>query len=173
MDRPMVVLFLLGFLMLGLAHRADGQLVIGVYDQRAVGGQGASVDGLVRGLNRHGYKAEAFTSLQTLTLLQYDIVYLSDMHSPGNVGREWTQALKAFVSDGGSVLQTWHHHILGDVGVGIQRIYGSRRMHVQPGHAAVAGVADFDASFGDHIIERVGPAGTVILTNDAGQPVAV
>ena len=152
---------------------ADGALKIGVFDQSANGGRGGQVDRLVKDLNRIGYEAEAIRDLRMLTLLQYDILYLSDMHSPGRVHETWRKTLKQFVEDGGSVLQTWHHHILGEVGVGILRIYGSRRMIVQPGHPAVEGVKDFDAAYKDHIIERVGPNATVLLKNDQGRPVAV
>jgi len=152
---------------------AQHRLKIGVYDPLACGGEGASVGGLIRGLNRHGYQAECMTDLHMLTLLQYDVVYLSDMHSPGNVQPDWRKTISTFIKSGGSVLQTWHHHILGEVGVGIKRVYNSRRMHVKPGHPAVEGVSDFDALFRDHIIERVGPKGVVLIENDAGQPVAV
>ncbi|NCO34597.1 MAG: family 10 glycosylhydrolase [Armatimonadetes bacterium] len=155
------------------ALAADSALRIGVFDQQSVGGQGASIEGLIRGLRKQGYNAEAITDLQMLTLLPCDIIYLSDTHTPGRVRDDWEKTLKDFVGAGGSLLQTWHHHIFSEVGVGIQRVYRSRRMHVQPGHPAVAGVSDFDASFGDHIIEQVGVNGTVLLKNDAGQPVAV
>jgi len=146
---------------------------IGVFDQSAAGGQGASVDGLVRGLTDLGYSVDRMTDLGTLTLLRYDIAYLSDMHSPGRVQPDWQTAVQSFVESGGGVLQTWHHHFLGQVGIGIQRVYGSRGMHVVPGHPAVAGLADFNARYEDHIIEKVGPNGTVLLMNDTQQPVAV
>jgi hypothetical protein len=154
-------------------HAQAEPLRVGVFDQAATGGQGASVDGLMRGLADLGYSADRMTDLGTLTLLRYDVVYLSDMHSPGRVQPDWRTAVQSFVEAGGSVLQTWHHHFLGQVGVGIQRVYGSRGMHVVPGHPAVTGVTDFDSRYEDHIIEKVGPNGTVILTNGAGQPVAV
>jgi len=147
-------------------------LRIAVLDLHRTGGAGAGVDGLVLGLKKHGYQVDAIADLNLLTLLQYDVLYLSDMHKPGRVRSDWRETVMAFVEGGGSVLQTWHHHFLGKVGVGVLRIYGRRRLHVRTGHPAVAGVSDFDASFKDHIIERVGPAGTVLLTNDAGQPVA-
>jgi len=157
-----------------LAGAASGEeaLKIGVFDQRATGGQGASVDGLVRGLGQLGYAARRINDLDALTLAECDVVYLSDMHSPGNVHRDWRKNLDAFVRAGGSVLQTWHHHVLGEVGHGVKRVYGSRRMHVEAGHPAVEGVADFDSRYEDHIVERVGRAGTAILTNDDGEPVA-
>ena len=156
-----------------LSAEKGPSLKIAVFDQRATGGKGASVEGLIRGLNRQGYKAEPIEDMQMLTLVQYDILYLSDMHHPGQVHKDWRKTLTAFVKSGGSVLQTWHHHILGEVGTGVLRIYGSRGMHIQPGHPAVAGVPDFDSRYKDHIIERVGSAGTVLIKNDAGQPVAV
>jgi len=155
------------------AAGAPAALRIGVFDTAAAGGQGASVSGLIRGLNRQGYRAEAVADFHMLTLLQYDVIYLSDVHHPGSVRADWQNNLTEYIRGGGSVLQTWHHHILSEVGVGVERVYGSRRMHVEAGHPAVAGVADFDAAYQDHIIERVGRSGTVILKNDAGQPVAV
>ena len=132
-----------------------------------------AIDGLLQGLVQQGYQAQAITDLRMLTLLQYDVVYLSDMHGPGHSHADWRKTLTQFVRDGGSVLQTWHHHVLSEVGVGVERIYNSRRMHVKPGHPAVAGVEDFECFYKDHIIEKVGKAGTVLLVNDAGQPVAV
>ena len=157
-----------------LAGAASGEeaIKIGVFDQRATGGQGASVDGIVRGLEQLGYATERIADLDALTLAECDVVYLSDMHSPGNVHQDWRKNLGAFVRAGGSVLQTWHHHVLGEVGHGVKRVYGSQRMHVEAGHPAVEGVTDFDSRYEDHIVERVGPAGTVILTNDDGEPVA-
>ena len=145
---------------------------IGVFDPKATGGQGADVKGLVTGLVKEGYSVETFRSLRPLDLLRFDIVYLSDMHSPGNVDDGWRRTIEAYVAAGGSVLQTWHHHILGQVSLGVQRVYGSRGMHIVPGHPAVAGLKDFDATFEDHIIEKLGSAGTVLIRNDAGQPVA-
>jgi hypothetical protein len=145
---------------------------IGVFDAGAAGGQGADVQGLVSGLAKEGYAVETFRSLQPLDLLRFDIVYLSDMHNPGNVEEGWRQNIETYVASGGSVLQTWHHHILGQVSCGVQRVYGSRGMHVVPGHSAVAGLDDFDATFEDHIVEKLGPAGTVLIRNDAGQAVA-
>jgi len=155
------------------AAAAPAALRIGVFDTAAVAGQGASVSGLIRGLNRQGYRAESIADVHMLTLLQYDVVYLSDAHEAGLVRADWQKNLVEYIRDGGSVLQTWHHHILSEVGVGVERVYGRRRMHVQAGHPSVAGVADFDAAYQDHIIEKVGRLGTVILKNDAGQPVAV
>ena len=51
------------------ALAADSALRIGVFDQQSVGGQGASIEGLIRGLRKQGYNAEAITDLQMLTLL--------------------------------------------------------------------------------------------------------
>lgn len=173
MLKPNCLVLLAWFCLPALVAPADDSLRIGVFDQRATGGQGASVDGLVGWLNQSGYATERIVDLDAITLAPYDVIYLSDMHAPGNVHNDWRKNLDAFVRSGGSVLQTWHHHVLGEVGVGVQRVYGSRRMHVEPGHPAVEGVADFEARFEDHIIERVGPAGTVLLTNDNAEPVAV
>jgi uncharacterized lipoprotein YddW (UPF0748 family) len=156
-----------------LAAAPAGDLKIAVFDQQAAGGQGASVKGLLKGLQTQGYDARQITDLQPITLCVFDIVYLSDMHSPGSVHKDWRKSLKGYVEAGGSVLQTWHHHIFREVGAGVQRIYGSRTMHVRPGHPAVEGMTDFQASFSDHIIERVGPKGTVLIENESGQPVAV
>jgi len=162
----------------GLAALAAGPVAgqalrIGVFDQRATGGQGAGVDRLIEGLVENGYEAQRIADLLPLTLAECDIVYLSDMHSPGGVHDDWRRDLVGFVESGGSVLQTWHHHILGEVGVGVRRVYGSRAMHVVPGHPAVEGVPDFEAAFEDHIVEKVGPSGTPLLTNDDGDVVAV
>lgn len=155
------------------ASAAEAQdLRLAVFDAKSNGGHSASIDGLLKGLRKHEYQAEAITDFGALTLAQYDILYLSDMHSPGAVRKDWRKRLLEFVRSGGSVLQTWHHHILPEVGRGVLRIYGSRRMHIVPGHPAVEGVPDFDASYRDHIIERVGEVGTVLIKNDAGQPVA-
>ena len=153
------------------AAESDG-LRIAVFDQRATGGHGAGVEGLVRGLKTQGYTVEQITDLDILTLAYYDIVYLSDMHQPGNVHKDWRKTLRTFVAEGGSVVQTWHHHLFGEVGRGVRRVYGSRRMHVELGHPAVAGMRDFDARFEDHIVQTVGRFGTVLLRNDAGEPVA-
>ena len=169
-------MWLLAFTVAGSAAGSvagESTLKIALFDQRNAGGQGAAIEGLLEGLIRQGYQAEAITDLSMLTLVQYDILYLSDMHSPGRPHADWRQALKQFVRNGGSVLQTWHHHQLHEVGAGVKRIYNSRRMHVQSGHPAVANVSDFECYYKDHIIEKVGKAGTVLLTNDAGQPVAV
>ncbi|MDP7129198.1 MAG: family 10 glycosylhydrolase, partial [Planctomycetota bacterium] len=145
---------------------------IAVFDTQAAGGQGASVDGLLRGLKAHGYKVDAIADLQSLTLLPYDIVYLSDMHRPGRVHAEHRRTLREYVMAGGSLLQTWHHHIFGEVSVGVRRVYGSRKMIVQAGHPSVDGVKDFDAVFKDHIVEKVGRLGRPILKNEHGDVVA-
>ena len=152
---------------------ASSDLRIAVFDQQAAGGQGAGVDGLVKGLRSQGYNVRQITDLQPITLCVFDVVYLSDMHSPGSVHKEWRKSLADYVKAGGSVLQTWHHHIFREVGAGVQRIYGSRSMHVRAGHPAVEGMADFKSSYGDHIIERMGSQGTVLIENENGQPVAV
>ena len=150
-----------------------GDLQIAVFDQQAAGGQGASVEGLLKGLQTQGYDARRITDLQPITLCLFDVVYLSDMHSPGSVHKDWRKSLTGYVEAGGSVLQTWHHHIFREVGAGVQRIYGSRAMHVVSDHPAVEGMPGFQASFSDHIIEHVGPKGTVLIENESGQPVAV
>ncbi|NOZ22752.1 MAG: family 10 glycosylhydrolase [Planctomycetes bacterium] len=152
---------------------AADDLRIGVFDQGATKGVGATVDRLVKELNTHGYKAEAVADFRKLTLLQYDIIFLCDMQSPGRVRDGWRGGLTKYVRNGGSVLQTWHHHVLGEVGVGVKRIYDSRGMHIVPGHPAVEGLKDFNAHYKDHIIERVGKGATILIKNDAGQPVAV
>jgi len=146
---------------------------IAVFDHRATGGQGAQVDGLVDGLREHGYDVHRITDLQPLTLGAFDIIYLSDMHKPGNVHQHWREGLRAYVKAGGSVLQTWHHHIFREVAVGVERVYHSRAMTMRPDHPAVDGIIDFRASFRDHIVERVGPQGKVLMENEQGQPVAV
>ncbi len=162
----------LGIAITAVACVAAAPPRIGVFDLKATGGQGADVAGLVSGLAKEGYSVETFRSLQPLDLLRFDIVVLSDMHNPGNVGDGWRRNIETYVASGGSVLQTWHHHILGQVSCGVQRVYGSRGMHIVPGHPAVAGCEDFQATFTDHIVEKVGPAGTVLIRNDAEQPVA-
>ena len=58
-------------------------------DLKATGGQDADVQWLVSGLVKEGYTVETFRSLQPLDLLRFDIVYLSDMHNPGNVDDGW------------------------------------------------------------------------------------
>ncbi len=146
---------------------------IGVFDQQATGGQGARIDGLLKGLRSRGYEATRITDLEPITLCVFDIVYLCDMHHPGNVHKNWRKSLSSYVHAGGSVLQTWHHHIFPEVAVGVQRVYGSRPMHIRAGHPAIDGMEDFQSLFKDHIIERVGPKGTALIENEAGQPVAV
>ncbi len=146
---------------------------IGLFDVQATGGQGVRVDGLIEGLNSLGYDVHRFSNFQPLTLALFDIIYLSDMHNPGNVDKQWRKHLAAYVRAGGSVLQTWHHHVFPEISVGVRRAYGQRQMHVHAGHAAVDGMPDFRCSFKDHIIERVGPNGTVLIENDNAQPVAV
>ena len=160
---------------IGRAHSADlvGDMKIALFDQQAAGGQGAGVDGLAKGLRAAGYDVQQITNLTPVTLCSFDVVYLSDMHSPGRVDKDWRTHLEAYVKAGGSVLQTWHHHIFSQVGSGVQRIYGSRSMHVVAGHPAVEGIDDFQTNYKDHIIERVGKLGTVLVKNEAGQPVAV
>ncbi|MEW6355898.1 MAG: family 10 glycosylhydrolase [Planctomycetota bacterium] len=169
----MFACLLAGIPLLAYSCIAGEDIRVGVFDQKATRGEGAVVDRLVKELNEHGYKAEAIADFHMLTLAQYDIIYLCDMHSPGRVRDGWRERLKEYVGDGGSVLQTWHHHILGEVGVGILRIYDSQGMHIVPGHPAVEGLKDFKADYKDHIIERVGRDATVLIKNDAGQPVAV
>ena len=154
-------------------ERGKGDIRIGVYDVNRAGGQGSAVGGIVRGLKRQGWWVETFEDLSLMSLIQYDIVYLSDMHKPGPSPKNGRRNISAYVEAGGSVLQTWHHHILGPVSTGVKRIYGKRGMIVKAGHPAVAGVQDFRAAYRDHIIEKVGPEGTVIIENEAGQPVAV
>jgi hypothetical protein len=154
----------------GLAQ--EPRPVIGVFDLRATGGQGANVDGLIRGLTAMGYQVQRLDDLTPLALAPCDIVYLSDMHNPGNVSAGWRDAVEAYVRAGGSILQTWHHHILSPVSIGVRRVYGSRRMHVVTGEPAVEGLSDFDALFEDHIVEQVGPLGKPLLKNDAGDVVA-
>ncbi len=145
---------------------------VGVFDQQAVGGQGAGVEGLVRGLKEMGYRAETFMDLSLLTLARYDSVYLSDMHHPGPVAENWRKSLAEYVAAGGSVLQTWHHHIFGEVARGVERVYGKRKITVTAGHPAVKGISDFQTSYSDHIVESVGPKGTVLLSDEDGRPVA-
>ena len=153
-------------------EKGKGDVRIGVYDVNRAGGQGSAVRGIVRGLERRGWRAEAFDDLSLMSLIQYDIVYLSDMHKPGPSPHDGRQNILAYVKAGGSILQTWHHHILGQVATGVKRIYGKRRMVVNAGHPAVAGIQDFRAAYKDHIIERVGPEGTAVIENEDGQPVA-
>ena len=151
---------------------AEGGPRLGVFDTRAAHGQGAAIDGLVRGLTDKGYRVERLSDLTPLVLAPVDILYLSDVHNPGAVDAQWREHVEAYVQAGGSVLQTWHHHILAPVSTGVRRVYGSRRMHVVPGHPAVEGITDFDSLFSDHIVEQVGPQATVLLRNDAGEAVA-
>ena len=146
---------------------------IGLYDVTRAGGRGSAVGGIVRGLRQQGWRTEAFDDLSLMSLIQYDIVYLSDMHKPGPSPKDGHGNILAYVKAGGSILQTWHHHILAPVSTGVKRIYGKRGMIVKAGHAAVAGIQDFRAAYKDHIIEKVGPEGTVIIENEDGQPVAV
>lgn len=170
---PLLAVVLINFLLVSLAAAGDADQRIAVFDQETAGGQGSSVDGLVRGLKKEGYNVEVVADLSVLCLLPCDVLYLSDMHQPGKVNEAWRKNLYTYVRAGGSVLQTFHHHILSEVGVGVQRIYGSRAMEVVPGHPAVERIQNFDASFEDHIIEKVGKAGSVLIKNSAGQPVAV
>ena len=167
----LALVFLAGRTAMSAAPIPD--LKIALFDHQAAGGQGASITGLLKGLRSQGYDVHPITDLQPITLCVFDVVYLSDMHNPGSVHKDWRKSLKEYVEAGGSVLQTWHHHIFGEVGAGVQRIYGSRAMHIRPGHPAVEGMADFQSRYGDHIIERVGPRGTVLIENENGQPVAV
>lgn len=146
---------------------------IGVYDVGPAGGQGGSVAGLVSGLRRAGYRIETFSDLSPLGLCGWDIVYLSDLHDPGQVAPDWRRALADYVRAGGSVLQTWHHHVLGEVGLGVRRVYGSRTMKVVAEHPAVAGLTTFQARFKDHIVEQVGAMGQVLVVNEHGDPVVV
>ncbi len=156
----------------GAREEDRGEMRIGIYDVNRAGGQGSPVGGIARGLRQRGWRVETFDDLNLMTLVQYDMVYLSDMHKPGPSPPEGRRNILAYVKAGGSVLQTWHHHILGPVATGVKRIFGKRGMMVETGHPAVAGIRDFRAAYKDHIIERVGPAGTVIIENEDGQPVA-
>ena len=146
---------------------------IGVYDQGAAGGQGASVDGLIAGLLEQGWPVRRLTDLNELSLCEVDLLYLSDMHDPGLTPRDWKGNLYAFIEAGGGLLQTWHHHSFHEVGVGVRRVYDSRKMHIVSDHPAVEGLQDFEASFKDHIVDRVGTQGTPVILNDSGDPVAV
>jgi uncharacterized lipoprotein YddW (UPF0748 family) len=148
-------------------------LKIAVFDQQLTGGQGAGVDGLLQGLQSQGYNARRITDLYPTTLCAFDVLYLSDMHSPGNVHKDWRKSLRDYVQAGGSVLQTWHHHIFPEIGIGVQRIYRSQSMHVRTGHPAVEGMPDFKSRCEDHIIERVGAKSSVLIENENGQAVAV
>jgi len=154
---------------------APAPLGVGVFDVSAAGGEGASLGELPAALRQMGYEVGVITDLMPLTLLQYDVIYLSDMHAPGRVHEGWRQTLASYVADGGGVIQTWHHHVLSEVGIGIQRVYGDRGMKVvAPDHPAVRGVpATFQARYEDHIYEQVGQRGEVLITNDAGRPVVV
>ncbi|MCK5801632.1 MAG: family 10 glycosylhydrolase, partial [Lentisphaeria bacterium] len=145
---------------------------IGVYDVNRAGGQGSSVTSIVRRLKKEGWRIESFDDLSLISLVQYDVVYLSDMHKAGPSPKDGRQNVIAYVEAGGSVLQTWHHHFLGAVSTGVKRVYGKRSMIVKTGHPAVAGIVDFQAAYKDHIVEKVGSQGTVILENEDGQPVA-
>jgi len=180
--RGSAMLFLAGTMVAvaGAAHAAARApdtrakaLKIGVYDVTRARGQGAPVREIVRGLAKRGWQVESFVDLHLITLLQYDIVYLSDMHRPGNSPKDGPRNIAAYLAAGGSVLQTWHHHILSRISIGVRRVYGKRSMKVVPGHPAVAGITDFKAAFRDHIIEKVGSQGTVVIRNGDGQPVAV
>lgn len=164
--------FLALLALLALSAAEPPPLVIGVFDLSAAGGSGARIDKLLDGLNKMGYRAEAFSDFEPVTMAQYDILYLSDMHNPGNVAADYQERLVQYLTGGGSVLQTWHHHILGQVGVGIQRVYGSSRMQIVPGHPAVEGLKDFNAIFKDHIYEQVGPGAVPLLKDDDGHVVA-
>ncbi len=145
---------------------------IGVFGVHQAGGDGADCQGLVKGLRESGYQVDIFTNMKPLSLARFDLVYLSDMQRPGRVHENWRKDLQRYVKSGGSVLQTWHHHLSLGVGSGVKRIFDSRRMAVVPGHPAIDGIADFNATFKDHIIEKVGPSGTPLLKNDAGDIVA-
>lgn len=157
----------------GAQEGSKGNTRIGVYDVNGAGGRGSTVSGIVRRLKAEGWDVEPFVDLSLMSLVQYDIVYLSDMHKPGPSPKDGPRNVLAYVEAGGSVLQTWHHHILGAVSTGVKRVYGERDMVVKAGHPAVAGIQDFRAAYKDHIIEKVGPEGTVIIENESGQPVAV
>jgi hypothetical protein len=124
-------------------------------------------------MEKEGYRVRPITDLSAVTLAAHDILYLSDVHHPGNVPDGWKESIRAYVDAGGSVLQTWHHHILGEVGVGVRRVYGKRQMRVVPGHPAVEGITDFESRFKDHIVESVGKGAVPLLKNDAGDVVAV
>lgn len=153
------------------APRRD--LRIAVFDQLAARGEGLSVDGMLAGLRSAGYSVERISDLTPLGLLACDIVYLCDMHKPGQVDPKWRENLRRYVESGGSVLQSWHHHVLGEVGVGVLRVNGKPKIRVRSGHPAVEGLGDFEASYPDHIVERAGRGATVLLENEQGQPVAV
>ncbi|MDP6505157.1 MAG: family 10 glycosylhydrolase, partial [Planctomycetota bacterium] len=159
------------FLMLSISAE-EIPLKVGVFDTQAAGGQGASISGLIHGLKAEGFEAGPITDLHMLTLLEWDVIYLSDMHKPGRVHQAYRKTLMAYVYTGGSVLQTWHHHLFGNVGLGVRRVYGSRKMQVVPGHPAVAGIGDFNAFFKDHIVEKLGSAGKPLLRNEHGDVVA-
>ncbi|MDX9979258.1 MAG: family 10 glycosylhydrolase [Lentisphaeria bacterium] len=157
----------------GMLVADPGTWRIGVFDTRQAGGEGTGAQFAVAALEKAGYKVRTFADFSPLTLAQFDILWLADMHAPGPQAEDWRQQLTSFVAAGGGVLQTWHHHVLGDVGIGVRRVFDSRRMTVLEGHPVLAGMADFSASYKDHIVEKVGPQGTVLVQNEYGDPVVV
>ena len=154
-----------------LAFADPAVLRIGVFDTRQSGGQGVGPRHAVAALEKAGYNVRTFADFSPLTLAQYDVLWLADMHSAGAQPEGWQQRLEAFVEAGGGVLQTWHHHILGKVGLGVRRVYRSRAMKIVPGEHALTGMKDFSASYGDHIVEQVGAAGTPVIKNEFGDTV--
>lgn len=169
----MRIALLVGLMMSGVVVAEPGAWRIGVFDTREAGGEGVGPRFAVEALTKAGYQVGTFADFSPLTLAQFDILWLADMHSAGPQPEDWRQHLTAFVQAGGGVLQSWHHHILGEVGVGIRRVFGSRQMSIVPDQPALAGMADFAASYGDHIVEQVGPQGTVLVKNEFGDPVVV
>ena len=152
---------------------APAELRVGVFDTRLSGGQGVGGKIALAALEKAGYEARALGDFSPLTLAQFDVLWLTDMHHPGAQPEGWRQRLVAFIEAGGGVLQTWHHHTLGQVGQGVRRVYDSRQMKIKEGNEALRGMTDFQASYKDHIVEAVGPQGKVWVENEFGDAVVV
>ena len=162
----MRIALIVGLMVSGAVVAEPGTWRIGVFDTREAGGEGVGPRFAVEALVKAEYQVETFADFSPLTLAQFDILWLADMHAAGPQPEDWRRQLVAFVQAGGGVLQSWHHHVLGEVGLGIRRVFGKRQMTIVADQPALQGMADFAASYGDHIVEQVGPQGTVLVKTE-------
>ena len=145
---------------------------VAVFDAALTGGTGASSAGFLTAFEElPDYDAEPLASLDLLTLLQYDIVVLYDVHQPGRVTADFASTTAQYAQFGGSVLNIYHQHHFGSIGPGVLKVYVPE-VRPRGKHAITEGIGQFETDWGDHIILRPGQDANVFLENAEGQPVA-
>ncbi len=158
------------------------KLKVGVFDRQATEGSGPSIGGLVRGLIKNGYEAQAISDFEKLTLLQYDIIYLCNVTSVGMVRPSWKKNLRNYVREGGSLIQTWRQASPG----GIQIISGHQAVKGLSTLKENANKAPLENDMGDensttvkkgkqnrNFVPAYGKKFKVLIKDNASQAVAV